>query len=160
VTSSYPALPPPDDSSGSDGSGGPAFGVEADLTVEIDGGADGRAWGRLTGDGQRLRLVVDRPEVLTGSTGRSTVRALAARLADLGLHVEVQGPRGRIATLDPARNSRLSALVVGSPHIAFEPGAWPLALRTGAPWLSRRRAAVALSVAVVAAVTWGLARRP
>ncbi|HEY0811682.1 MAG TPA: hypothetical protein VGE11_00255 [Pseudonocardia sp.] len=154
MTPSSPALPP------LDGRGAPAFDVEADLTVEVDGGADGHAWGRLTGDGRRLRLVVDRPEVLTGSTGRGMVRAVAARLAALDLHVEVHGPRGRIATLDPARNSRLSALVVGSPHIAFAPAAWPLALRTGTPGLSRRGVAVVLSAVAGVALTWGLTRRP
>jgi hypothetical protein len=55
--------------------------VDADLSIEVETGAGKRATGRLTGHGHRLRLELDRPELLTGTTDRSAIAAVAAQLA-------------------------------------------------------------------------------
>jgi hypothetical protein len=107
--------------------------VDADLGIEVATAAGERTSGRLTGHGHRLRLDVDRPEILTGTTGRSTVSAVAAQLVRAHLRAELHGPRGRIAAVDSTRESRVSAVLTGSPHITIDRLGWALAARTVAP---------------------------
>ena len=107
--------------------------VDADLDIEVATATGEHTTGRLTSNGHRLRLDVDRPEILTGTTRRLTVAAVAAQLVEVHLRAELHGPHGRIAVLDPARTSRVSALLTGSPHIAIDRPGWALAARTMAP---------------------------
>jgi hypothetical protein len=100
----------------------PTVHVEADLAVTVEDGAGGEAVGRLTADGSVLRLDVDRPEVLTASRPRVGRRGApdpwhALGVDRLGVSLEVHGPQGRVAVLDPARHSRLSGLLTGDPHL-------------------------------------------
>ncbi len=141
-----------------DPTGGPAGGwrtypeADADLTIDLDVGDGRSAVGRLTGDGHRLRFDVDRPGVFFAATGRPVLSAVAARLAEAGLGVEVHGPRGRVGGLDPNRISRIGALLTGSPHVTVDPTAWSVVARAPLPaTLPMRRIAtwtlpVALSV--------------
>lgn len=131
--------------------GPPTVHVEADLAVRVDDGAGGAAVGRLTADGPVLRLVVDRPEVLAGSRPRVGRRGApdpwhALGVDGLGVSLEVHGPRGRVAVLDPARHSRVSALLTGDPHLHPD----------GRGVLVRARRAVRPRVLVTGAVTAGL----
>lgn len=57
------------------------------------------------------------------------VIGLADALARARLSVEVHGPRGRIAHLDPERTSRVSTWLIGSPHIGLDPSVWRPAVR-------------------------------
>lgn len=128
--------------------------IEADLGIEVDT-ASGHTCGRLTGEGRHLVLQLDQPEVLTGTTGRAALAALATRLAQARIGVEVHGPHGRIATLDPDRTSRVAAWVTGSPHIVLDPAARPLAT-AAALSLARREFASGrlIGVLVLGAAIW------
>jgi hypothetical protein len=128
--------------------------VDADLAIEVDTAAGEHTTGRLTGHGHRLRLELDRPEILTEATGRSTITAVAARLVSADLRAELHGPRGRIAVVDPAHTSRVAALLTGSPHITVDRQGWALAARTVAPTTVAAVAvgATALLAAAVAAI--------
>ncbi len=103
--------------------------VDADLAVEMETDTGERTTGRLTGQGHRLRLELDRPELLAGTADRSVVAAVAAQLARAHLRAELHGPRGRIALVDPAHRSRVAALLTGSPHIRIDRPGWALAAR-------------------------------
>ena len=120
--------------------------VDADLAIEVETAAGKRATGRLTGHGHRLRLELDRPELLTGTTDRSAIAAVAAQLARADLRAEFHGPRGRIAVVDPAHNGRVAALLTGSPHLRIDRPGWSLAARTATP---TTLAAIAGTVAVL-----------
>ena len=113
----------------------------------MDTAAGEHATGRLTGHGHRLRLEFDRPEILTETTDRSMVTAVAAQLVSAHLRAELHGPRGRIAVVDPAHTSRVAALLTGSPHITVDRLGWALAARTVA---STTVAAVAVGATVAA----------
>lgn len=122
--------------------------VDADLVIEVETGTGERATGRLTGHGDRLRLELDHPELLTGTTDRSAIAALGAQLARAHLRAEFHGPRGRIAFVDPAQKSRVAAVLTGSPHIGIDRAGWALAARAVSP---TTLAAVAGSVAALLA---------
>jgi hypothetical protein len=107
--------------------------VDADLAIEVETGAGEHTTGRLTGHGHRLRLELDRPELLAGTTDRSAIAAVAGQLARAHLRAELHGPRGRIAVVDPAHKSRVAALLTGSPHITIDRSGWALAARTVGP---------------------------
>jgi hypothetical protein len=123
--------------------------LDADLAIEVDTAAGEHTTGRLTGHGDRLRLQFDRPEILTETTGRSMVTAVAAQLVSAHLHAELHGPRGRIAVVDPDHTSRVAALLTGSPHITVDRLGWALAARTMA---STTVAAVAVGATALLAV--------
>ena len=130
--------------------------VDADLAIEVDTAAGQHTTGRLTGHGHRLRLEFDRPEILTETTGRSMVTAVAAQLVSAHLRAELHGPRGRIAVVDPAHTSRVAALLTGSPHITVDRLGWALAARTVA---STTVAAVAVGATALLAVAAIVRRR-
>jgi len=115
----------------------------------VDTAAGEHTTGRLTGHRHRLRLEFDRPEILTETTGRSTVSAVVAQLVSAHLRPELHGPRGRIAVVDPAHTSRIAALLTGSPHITVDRLGWALAARTVA---STTAAAVAVGATALLAV--------
>ena len=123
--------------------------LDADLAIEVDTAAGEHTTGRLTGHRHRLRLEFDRPEILVGTAGRSTVSAVVAQLVSAHLRTELHGPRGRIAVVDPAHTSRVAALLTGSPHITVDRLGWALAARTVA---STTAAAVAVGATALLAV--------
>jgi hypothetical protein len=123
--------------------------VDADLEIRIDTAAGEHATGRLTGHGHRLRLDLDRPEVLIPPAGRTAVTALASQLTLAHLRAELYGPRGRIAAINPARTSRVARVLTGSPHITVDRLGWALVARTAAPTIIT--VAVAGATALLAA---------
>lgn len=124
--------------------------VDADLDVEVETPAGERSTGRLTANGHRLRLELDRPELLAGTTSRSAVSAVAAQLVAAQLHGELHGPRGRIAAVDPDHTGRIAALLTGSPHITIDRLGWALAARRAAP---ATLATVAMGITALLAVS-------
>jgi hypothetical protein len=120
--------------------------VDADLDLAVDTAAGEHCGGRLTGHGHRLRLEFDRPELLVETADRSTVRAVVAQLIRARLRAELYGPGGRIAVVDPAHESRLAALLLGSAHIRMDRRGWALAARAVTP-----TATTMVAVGVVAA---------
>ncbi len=130
--------------------------VDADLDVEVDTAEGEHVTGRLTSLGHRLRLELDRPEMLMGTADRSTVTAVAAQLAKAQLRAELHGPRGRIAVVDPTHTSRVAALLTGSPHITIDRQGWALVTRTLAP---TPIAAVAMGVTALLAAAAVVRRR-
>jgi hypothetical protein len=113
--------------------------IDADLIIDVDAGTGKSAVGRLTGSGHRFQFDVDRPGVFFAVTSRPVLSAVAARLAEAGLSAEVHGPRGRVGGMDPNRNSRMGALLTGSPHVAVDPAAWSVVARAALPATLRRR---------------------
>ncbi len=102
--------------------------VRADLTLESDG-----LTARLTGDGTRLTLDASDPVALwraaagipwpagvTVRRGPGALGELAGALAAQGLHLDVTGPRGRVAELGAGVASPAGRLLTGSP--AVRPG--------------------------------------
>ena len=99
--------------------------IEGELALEVED-VDGRhASGTLRGDDAGgVRLDVDRPEVLLGALpDRVSTSGALAIARELGVRVEVHGPRGRLAVLDPDGSSRLAALVTGEPGLRVSPAA-------------------------------------
>lgn len=134
--------------------------VDADLDIEVDTAVGEHVTGRLTGNGHRLRLEVDRPEALTETTDRSTLTAVAAQLVRAQLYAELHGPRGRLAVVDPARTSRVAAVLTGSPHIRIARPGWALAARKTAPTtIAVTVGAIAVAVAVQLAAAAVIRRR-
>ncbi|MEI4281017.1 hypothetical protein [Klenkia terrae] len=102
--------------------------VRADLTLESGG-----LTARLTGDGTRLVLDASDPVALwraaagipcpagvTVRRGPGALGELAGVLAAQGLHLDVTGPRGRIAELGAGVSSPTGRVLTGSP--AVRPG--------------------------------------
>lgn len=102
--------------------------VEADLAISVDAGGRGQATAQITGSGQELQVHTDRPEILAAATGRRAGSSVAAALAAAGVRVELHGPRGRLAVLDPDRVTRAGALL-GSRHLHLRPAAWTAVAR-------------------------------
>ncbi len=104
------------------------FAVRADLVLQTDG-----LTARLTGDGDRLTVTASDPWALwraaaalpwpvgpTVARGPGVLGDLGRALADHGLHVDVTGPRGRVAELGAGVDSPLGRLLTGS--AAVRPG--------------------------------------
>ena len=102
--------------------------VRADLTLESGG-----LTARLTGDGTHLVLDASDPVALwraaagipwpagvTVRRGPGALGELAGVLAAQGLHLDVTGPRGRIAELGAGVSSPTGRVLTGSP--AVRPG--------------------------------------
>lgn len=127
--------------------------VEGELALVVSDADGRRTSGTLRGDDDGgVRLDVDRPEVLLGALpARSSTSDALAVVRELGIRVEVHGPRGRLAVLDPDGSSRLGALLTGEPGLRVSP-------RAATAWLrgpGRRVVAVAgalTALGVVAAV--------
>jgi len=107
--------------------------AEVDLRVEVTDHAGRRTAGRLVGTADRLRLDVTDPAVVVAASGRGATEGVAARLAAAGVRAELHGPRGRVAVIDPARTSRVGALLTGSPHIVLDRAGWALPVRASLP---------------------------
>lgn len=131
--------------------------VDVDLVLEVTDGAGRRTTGRLVGSGDALRMTVSDPAVVVAAAGPGAGGSFADRLADAGLRAELHGPRGRVATIDPDRTSRLGSLVAGNSHVVLDRSAWTLAARTWVPTV-RSLALGAVAAAVVIAVTRWLVR--
>lgn len=102
--------------------------VEADLLVQVTDASGGTGRVEVTGDEHGLSLDVDRPEIVLATlpAGPRAADAFGAARA-LGFRIEVRGPRGRLAVLDPDRPSRLAGLLTGEPTLRVTPaavGAW------------------------------------
>jgi hypothetical protein len=127
--------------------------VDVDLALEVTDADGRRTSGRLVGTGDSLRMTVSDPAVVVAAAGQGAGHSLADRLADAGVRVELHGPRGRVATIDPGRTSRLGSLVAGSPHVVLDRSAWVLAARTRLP-IVRGVALGAAAVVVIVALRW------
>lgn len=105
----------------------------ADFAVEVTDPWGRHTSGRLVGTGHRLRLEVADPVVVLAATGRGTTQGIGAQLAAAGVRVELHGPQGRVAMIDPERTSRLGALLTGSPHLTLDHAGWVLPARAAFP---------------------------
>lgn len=132
----------------------------ADLAVEVTDPVGRHTAGRLVGTGHRLRLEVADPAVVLAATGRGTTHGMGVQLAAAGVRIELHGPRGRVAMIDPERTSRLGALLTGSPYVTLDRAGWTLPARAALP--PGLPAVVAPAVGVLAAagvLVWALRRR-
>ena len=132
--------------------------AEVDLAVEVTDATGRGTSGRLVGTAHRLRLEVTDPAVVVAAAGRGATHGLGDRLAEFGVRVELHGPRGRVAMIDPERTSRLGALFAGSPHVVLDRGHWILPLRAALP-LGRPALAPVVGAATVAVVLGGVLGR-
>lgn len=96
--------------------------VTADIDIDVDGFS-----ARLEGDGRHLVLRSDHPHRVWSSLARASLpdsvgnvsglRAAgrAARaMADVGIHLDVQGPGGAVVSLGDGESSMIGRLVTGS----------------------------------------------
>lgn len=99
--------------------------VTADLDIDVDGHS-----ARLEGDGQRLVLRSDHPELLWSSllnasfpdevgnvSGLRSVGRAASEMADAGIHLDVEGPHGTVVSIGDGEDSTFGRLVTGSAAI-------------------------------------------
>ncbi len=127
--------------------------VRADLTLESDG-----LTARLTGDGTRLTLDASDPVALwraaagipwpagvTVRRGPGALGELAGALAAQGLHLDITGPRGRVAELGAGVASPAGRLLTGS--AAVRPGSVGTVAATASAGLQVRPALVLGAVA-------------
>lgn len=102
--------------------------VAADLDIEMDG-----VFARLEGDGQRLVLRSEQPQLMwssliqasipdsVGSVSGLRAAGRAARaMSDIGIHLDVEGPRGAVVSIGDGEHSMIGRLVTGSS--AVRPG--------------------------------------
>lgn len=136
--------------------------VDADLSLEVDGSPV-----RLTGSGQLLELVAERPRDLRTAMARSPfagsalrpggpLRMVADGLADAGLTVRVSDVGGAtLATVGAGVDSSVGRLVTGSR--AFRPGSASAVVPLLLPpaWPGAVAVALALALAVAGAVALG-----
>ena len=112
--------------SGSGDSAGPPSPAVLLVTADVDISVDGFS-ARLGGDGSRLVLRSDHSHHLWSSLTRASlpdsvgnvsgIRAVgrAARvMSDVGVHLDVQGPRGAVVSLGDGERSVIGRLVTGS----------------------------------------------
>ena len=87
--------------------------------------------------------------------------AFIVLLAAAGVRVELHGPRGRVAMIDPERTSRLGALLTGSPHVTLDRAGWALPVRAVLPprVVTLVGPAVGVIVAAGGALLWARHRR-
>jgi hypothetical protein len=108
-----------------------ALRLEGSVAFTVDG-PRGRSGGVVSGDGPVLRVTADDPvaawDAAVGSAprGPGALGTVADLLAAQGLSVEVDGPRGRLATVGAGVDSGVGRAVTGSRRVA--PGR-PAALR-------------------------------
>ncbi|MBO1753886.1 hypothetical protein [Allobranchiibius sp. CTAmp26] len=99
-----------------------ALSVTADLDVEIDG-----VFSHLAGDGRRLVLHSEHPQstwsALTQASlpdsigdvrGPRAIGRVARAMADAGVHLDVEGPRGVVVSLGDGERSVIGRVVTGS----------------------------------------------
>jgi hypothetical protein len=103
---------------------GPArLAVDADLQLEFTSAAGPSSTASVTGHGQRIRVQVQRPEVLLTAVERADVGRVADLLAASGITVTVHGPGGPLATLGAGTSTRFGRMVTGSSRVALVPRA-------------------------------------
>ena len=96
--------------------------VTADLDIEVDGHS-----ARLRGDGRQVVLRSDHPQLMWESLTRASLpdsvgavsgpRAIgrvARGMAQAGIHLDVEGPRGVIVSLGDGERSLIGRVVTGS----------------------------------------------
>lgn len=97
----------------------------ADLDIDVDGHS-----ARLEGEGQRLVLRSEHPHLLWSSviqasvpdavghlTGVRSAGRAASAMADVGMHLDVEGPRGTVVSIGDGEHSVIGRLVTGSSAI-------------------------------------------
>ena len=97
----------------------------ADLDIDVDGYS-----ARLEGEGQRLVLRSDQPHLLWSSliqasvpdavghiTGVRSAGRAAAALAEVGMHLDVEGPHGTVVSIGEGENSVIGRIITGSKAI-------------------------------------------
>ena len=140
---------------------GPFLHVESDLTFAVDG-PFGPSTGTVRASGSRVTVSTSDPAslldaVLGADTGGApTPAAVGDLLADIGLTVEVVGPRGPVVTVGAGVESTIGAWASGTKHV--RPGSLratgPLAvarIRRSRPTRGQVAIGVAAVVALVAA---------
>ena len=130
----------------------------ADLALSVDDGDRGRAHGMVTSGAAGLRLDVDRPQVFLDALPPwpDTAGVLRA-MVDADLRVEVHGPRGRLAVLDPAWHGRIAGILTGEPALRLTSAAVLACLRRPGRWIEM--AAVVSAAVVGVAVAAAFSRR-
>lgn len=96
--------------------------VTADLDIEVDG-----LFAHLAGDGRRLVLHSDRPQTMWSAltqaslpdsvgdvSGPRAIGRVARAMADAGIHLDVEGPRGVVVSLGEGERSVIGRVVAGS----------------------------------------------
>lgn len=118
----------------------------ADLALSVDDGDSARAHAMVTSGAAGLRLDVDRPQIFLDALPPwpDTAGVLRA-LVDADLRVEVHGPRGRLAVLDPASRTRVVGILTGEPALRLTSAAVLACLRRAG-----RRVGVATVVSAAA----------
>jgi hypothetical protein len=135
------------------GSARAGLAVDADLRLELTSTA-GTTTARVTGNGHRVRVEAERPEVLLAAVSRADVGRAADLLAGAGITVDVRGPHGPVASLGAGTSDRLGRAVTGSRRVAIAPrGAVPLV------WAGRRARTSAVVLLVALAVGTAIGRR-
>ena len=141
--------------------------VESDLTFSVTG-PSGPVTGRVEASGATVTVRTSDPvATLDAALGGqpytpSAIEALAARLADSGITVDVSGPQGTVVTLGAGVTSTIGRILAGSRLVR------PGSLRAVAP-LTRVRVAPALQrlpsparwlswTVAAAMILWALAR--
>ncbi len=138
----------------------PDLQVAGELSFRVDGPAGGTS-GTVRGDGGTVRVHAEDPVAAwdaalgSSSTGPAVLRAVADRLADTGLVLEVSGPGGHVATVGAGVDSPVGRLLTGSRRVRL---GRPAAVRPLAVAQVRRTAGAALPAALaVLGVALGLA---
>jgi hypothetical protein len=97
--------------------------LDADLRVQVTTAAGESASAHVQGNGRRINVTSDRPDVLFAAVDRADVGRMADLLAAAGVTVDVVGPVGGVATLGADVTSRVGRLVTGSTRVAVAPRA-------------------------------------
>ena len=141
--------------------------VDSELTFAVDSPA-GASTGTVQASGSRVTVRTSDPVAVMGAVmdagGASSASAVGPLLADLGLTVDVVGPRGLVVSMGAGVESANGALVSGTRHVRFGSArsVGPLALaRIRRPDVGRpvTIGAVALVALVVELARRRLARR-
>ncbi len=119
-----------------------ALAVEGGISFTVEGPA-GATSGTVTGDGGTVRVHAEDPAAAwdaalgSVSTGPAVLSAVADRLHDEGLVLEVVGPAGLVATVGAGVRSPLGRLLAGSRRVRL---GRPAAVRPLAVAQARRTA--------------------
>lgn len=128
--------------------------VTGSLTFSVDG-PGGSTSGTVEGQGRVVSVRADDPVVAwdaalgSVSTGPELLADVAQRLYDEDLVLQVEGPRGRVATVGAGVDDRLGRLLAGSRRVHL---GRPAAIRPLAVAELRRKATPRVRAAVAAVV--------
>ena len=92
----------------------PDLQVDADLRLRVTASNGESTTARITGNGQVVRVDVERPDILFASVDNADVGRIADLLAEAGLAVHVEGPDGRAAVIGAGASSRIGKLVTAA----------------------------------------------